>query len=158
MGERCDWSLALTIGQAVSCGVIFALALRRGVGGVSALELGLLGIAALGIVGWQVADDPTVATCSVVVADLIGVALMLPKTYRDPAPRHSRRTRSVWCRRSAPWSRSIPPTSRCVIYPLYILIADSLVAGMIWLRRRALTCIVIGARHFRRVAACFVGS
>ena len=53
------WSLALTIGQAVSCGAIFVLALRRGVGGVSAIELALLGIAALGIVGWQVADDPS---------------------------------------------------------------------------------------------------
>src|SRR3954464_16016579 len=59
------WSLALTIGQAVSCTVIFALAMRRGVGGVSPVEVGLLAIAALGIIGWQIADDPTVATCSV---------------------------------------------------------------------------------------------
>ena len=78
------WSLALTIGQVLSCGAIFVLALRRGVGGVSTIEIALLGIAALGIAGWQIADDPVVATCSVVVADLIGVALMLPKTYREP--------------------------------------------------------------------------
>ena len=60
------------------------LALRRGVGGVSPLESVLLGIAALGIVGWQIADDPIVATCSVVAADIIGMALMLPKTYGSP--------------------------------------------------------------------------
>ena len=61
----------------------------------------LLGIAALGIVGWQIADDPVIATCSVVVADLIGMALMLPKTYRSPGSetlvdvRHRRRVDAV---------------------------------------------------------------
>src|SRR6478672_11482510 len=39
------WSLALTLGQVCSCGVIFLLAIRRGVGGVSPVELALLGIA-----------------------------------------------------------------------------------------------------------------
>ncbi|HEY3613291.1 MAG TPA: hypothetical protein VGK92_06270, partial [Gaiellales bacterium] len=79
-----SWSLVLICGQVVSCAAIFLLSLRRGVGGVSPLELALLGIAALGVIGWQVADDPTVATCSVVAADLIAVALMLPKTFRNP--------------------------------------------------------------------------
>jgi hypothetical protein len=30
------------------------------------------------------ADEPLIATARVVVADLIGVAMMVPKTYRDP--------------------------------------------------------------------------
>jgi hypothetical protein len=36
------------------------------------------------VVGWLIADEPVVATACVVAADLIGAAMMLPKTYRDP--------------------------------------------------------------------------
>src|SRR6478752_2782885 len=43
------WSLTLAAGQALTCCTIFVLAIGRGVGGVSPVELTLLGIAALGI-------------------------------------------------------------------------------------------------------------
>jgi hypothetical protein len=132
------WSLALTIGQVLSCGAIFVLALRRGVGGVSAIEFGLLGIAALGIAGWLVADDPVVATCSVVVADLIGVALMLPKTYRQPGTEtistYAIGVVSTLCALAAVNSTDVS----LWIYPIYILIADGAVVAVIWFRRRAL--------------------
>jgi hypothetical protein len=132
------WSLALTIGQVLSCGAIFVLALRRGVGGVSAIEIALLGIAALGIVGWQVADDPVVATCAVVVADLIGVTLMLPKTYREPYSEtlstFALGVVSTLCALVAVNSAD----ASLWIYPIYILIADSAVVAVIWFRRRAL--------------------
>jgi hypothetical protein len=132
------WSLALTIGQVLSCGAIFVLALRRGVGGMSAIEFGLLGIAALGIVGWQVADDPVVATGSVVVADLIGVALMLPKTYRQPGsetiPTYAIGVVSTLCALAAVNSTD----ASLWIYPIYILIADGAVVAVIRFRRRAL--------------------
>ena len=132
------WSLALTIGQTVSCAVIFALAIPRGVGGFSRIELVLLGIAALGIVGWQVSDDPVVATCSVVVADLIGVALMLPKTYRAP----NSETLSTYVIGLVSTLFALAAvgslTAALLIYPVYILIADSAVVAVIFLRRRAL--------------------
>jgi hypothetical protein len=132
------WSLALTIGQTVSCAVIFALAIRRGVGGVSPVEIVLLAIAALGIVGWQVADDPTVATCSVVIADVIGVALMLPKTYRDPGSE----TLATYVIGIVSTMFALATVGAgapsLLIYPLYILVADGAVAAVIGLRRRAL--------------------
>jgi hypothetical protein len=132
------WSLALTIGQTFSCGVIFVLALRRGVGGVTPVEFMLLAIAALGIVGWQVADDPTVATCSVVIADIIGVALMLPKTYRDPGSE----TLSTYAIGVVSTLFALVAVDALVpalfIYPLYILIADSALVVVIVMRRRAL--------------------
>lgn len=132
------WSLALTIGQAVSCSVIFVLAMRRGVGGVSPVELALLGIAALGIIGWQIADDPTVATCSVVVADLIGVALMLPKTYRQPASE----TLSTFAIGVVSTIFALlaleSAAASLLIYPVYILFADAAVVAVIVTRRRAL--------------------
>jgi hypothetical protein len=36
------------------------------------------------VAGWAIADEPLVATAGVIVADLIGAALMVPKTWRDP--------------------------------------------------------------------------
>jgi hypothetical protein len=132
------WSLALTIGQAVSCGAVFALALRRGVGGVSPLELGLLGIAALGVVGWQLAGDPTVATCSVVAADLVAVGLMLPKTYRHPAS-ETLATYAIGVVSTVFALAAVGSTAlSLLIYPVYILIADGVVVAVILLRRRAL--------------------
>jgi hypothetical protein len=132
------WSLVLTIGQVVSCSGIFLLALRRGVGGVSPLELSLLGIAALGVVGWQIAGDPTVATCSVVAADLIAVALMLPKTFRNP--RSETLETYVIGLVSTLFALAAVGSgdASLLIYPLYLLVADGAVAGMIFLRRRAL--------------------
>jgi hypothetical protein len=136
------WSLALTIGQAVSCGAIFVLAMRRGVGGVSRVEFALLAIAAFGIVGWQIAGDPTVATCSVVIADIIGVALMLPKTYREPGSEtlstFAIGVVSTVCALVA--VNSAAPA--LVIYPLYILVADAAVVAVIVMRRRALALAV----------------
>jgi hypothetical protein len=112
--------------------------MRRGVGGVSPLELVLLGIAALGIAGWQLADDPAVATCSVVVADIIGVGLMLPKTYRSPG---SETLATYAIGMVSPMFAlaavgSLAPA--LLIYPLYILVADCAVVAVIFLRRRAL--------------------
>jgi hypothetical protein len=135
------WSLALTAGQALSCGTIFALSIRRGAGGVSALELALLGLAAVGVAGWQVAGDPTVATCSVVVADLVAVALMLPKTYRQPAS-ETLATYALGVVSTLFALLAIGSGAAALwIYPLYILAADSGVVAVIVLRRRALATV-----------------
>jgi hypothetical protein len=135
------WSLALTIGQVVSCGAIFVLAMRRGVGGMSPVELVLLGIAALGIVGWHLADNPTVATCSVVVADIIAVALMLPKTYRDPGS-ETLATYAIGVVSTVFALAAVGSAApSLLIYPLYILVADFAVVAVIFLRRRALALV-----------------
>jgi len=135
------WSLALTAGQALSCGTIFALSIRRGVGGVGPLELALLGLAALGVVGWQIAGDPTVATCSVVAADLVAVALMLPKTYRQPAS-ETLATYALGVVSTFFALLAIGSGAAALwIYPLYILAADSGVVAVIVLRRRALATV-----------------
>jgi hypothetical protein len=133
-----SWSLVLICGQVVSCAAIFLLSLRRGAGGVSPLELALLGIAALGVIGWQVADDPTVATCSVVAADLIAVALMLPKTFRNPRS-ETLETYVIGVVSSVFAAAAVGSGNlSLLIYPLYLLVADGAVAVMIFLRRRAL--------------------
>jgi hypothetical protein len=135
------WSLVLTAGQALSCATVFALAIRRGVGGVSPLELALLGLAALGVAGWQVSSDPAVATCSVVAADLVAVALMLPKTFRQPAS-ETLSTYVIGVASTLFALLAIGSSAASLwIYPLYILAADSAVALVIVLRRRALAAV-----------------
>ena len=65
--------------------LIFVLAIRRGVGGVPRrIELIMIAVAGGGAIGWVLADQPIVATACVVAADLIGAAMMVPKTHRDP--------------------------------------------------------------------------
>jgi hypothetical protein len=79
-----SWSVAMACAHAITNGLVLVLAIRRGTGGLSALELALVAIAAAGVAGWLVAGDPLVATACVVAADLLAVAMMLPKTWRDP--------------------------------------------------------------------------
>ena len=82
--DGASWSLIMGAVQAVLTCHIFVLSIRRGEGGLSPTELVMIAIASAGVVGWIVADEPLVATVCVVAADLIGAAMMVPKTYRDP--------------------------------------------------------------------------
>jgi hypothetical protein len=82
--DGASWSLLMTLVQTVLTTLIFGLALKRGTGGLSLGELLVIALAAGGVAGWVMADKPIVATICVVAADLLGAALMLPKTWRDP--------------------------------------------------------------------------
>ena len=82
--DGASWSLIMAAVQAVLTTGIFVLSIRRGEGGVSRVEQLMIAIAGAGVVGWIVADEPLVATACVVAADLLGAAMMVPKTYRDP--------------------------------------------------------------------------
>jgi hypothetical protein len=82
--DGASWSLVMAAVQAVVTMLVFLLAIRRGEGGVSAAEALMFAIAAGGVTGWLLVEEPLVATGCVVAADLIGAALMIPKTYRDP--------------------------------------------------------------------------
>ena len=44
----------------------------------------MIAVAGVGIIGWIAVHEPIVATACVIAADLIGAAMMVPKTYRDP--------------------------------------------------------------------------
>ena len=82
--DGATWSLIAAAMQVILNGLIFALSVRRGIGGASRADRMMLAIAAGGAIGWVVAGEPFVATACVVVADLFGLAMMVPKTYRDP--------------------------------------------------------------------------
>jgi hypothetical protein len=82
--DGASWSLVMAAVQAVLTSLIFLLSIRRGEGGLSPAELVMIAIAGAGVIAWIVADEPLVATACVVAADVIGAAMMVPKTYRHP--------------------------------------------------------------------------
>lgn len=87
LSQRADgasWSLVMVAVQALATMVILVLAIPRGEGGVTRLDAVMMAVALGGVSGWVLADEPLVATACVVAADSIGVALMIPKTWRDP--------------------------------------------------------------------------
>ena len=70
--------------QAVITGLVFVLSIWRGEGGVSRADLTIMAVAGLGVVAWAVSSTPVVATIATIFADMLGIALMTPKTWRDP--------------------------------------------------------------------------
>lgn len=84
LADGATWSLGMVAGSVLVTSAVVGLSVRRGVGGTGRVERLLLGLALLGVAGWVVIDEPIVATVLVIVADLIGTAMMVPKVCRDP--------------------------------------------------------------------------
>ena len=87
LSQRADgasWSLIMAGVQAILTSVIVLLSIRYGEGGLRPAEAIMIALAGAGVIGWIVADEPLIATACVVAADLLGAAMMVPKTYRDP--------------------------------------------------------------------------
>src|SRR5262245_30572355 len=82
--EGAGWSLLMMGVQAVSVTIVLVLSIGRGIGRLGPVDLALIAMAGCGLIGWYVCDRPLLATIGVVLADLAGLALMLPKTWRDP--------------------------------------------------------------------------
>jgi hypothetical protein len=141
LSQRADgasWSLIMAATQGAATSLVFLLAIRHGEGGVSTADLVLIAIAGGGVVGWIVADEPIVATVCVVAADLIGVALMLPKTYRDP----DSETLATFAFSSlggvlAAGAVGVVDVS-LLMYPIYYFAANAAIALLIVQRRRTL--------------------
>jgi hypothetical protein len=133
--DGASWSLVMAAVQAVLTSVIFALAIRRGEGALGAVERVILAVAAGGVVGWLIADEPVVATACVVAADLIGAAMMLPKTYRDPESE----TLATFALASVAGAFAAGAVGRLdaslLLYPVYFCVANAAIALLIVSRR-----------------------
>jgi hypothetical protein len=141
LSQRADgasWSLIMAGTQAVVTSLIFLLAIRHGEGGVSAIELVMIAVAGAGVVGWIVADEPIVATVCVVMADLIGAAMMIPKTYRDPESE----TLVTFALASLGGALAAVAVGildlSLLLYPLYYCLTNGALALLIRQRRRVL--------------------
>jgi len=137
--QRADgarWSLLPLLTQAVGTCAVFLLSIRFGSGGVRRHELGLMALAGAGVVGWIVADEPIIATISVVIADFIAVLMMLPKAWRHP---HSETT-STYALASlgglAAMGAVGAPSLQLLMYPVYFALVNAGLTAVIEGRRR----------------------
>jgi hypothetical protein len=143
--DGASWSLVAAGMQVILNGGIFVLAVCRGVGGVSLGDRLMLAIAAGGAIGWVVADDPFVATACVVAADLLGVAMMVPKTYRGPESE----TLATFALASVSGGLATAAVGSAdlalVIYPIYLMLGNLGLALLIHQRRLALGRVALAA-------------
>lgn len=141
VSQRADgasWSLIMSASQAVLTGLVFVLAIRLGVGGLSSVDVVLMAIAGAGVVGWLIADAPVVATACVVAADLIAAGMMVPKTWRDPGSE----TLSTFAFASLGGALAVGSVGALepslLLYPVYFCVANGALALLIMRRRVAL--------------------
>jgi hypothetical protein len=139
VSQRADggsWSLVMTGTQAILTGLVFLLAIRHGEGGLSALDLSLIGVAGAGVIGWLVAGQPVVAVACVIVADLSAAAMMTPKAYRDPGSE----TLAMYALAGVAGALATAAVGELdvslVLYPAYYCVANSAMALLIHWRRR----------------------
>ena len=133
------WSLVVLTVQAASTTLILVLSIRRGVGGASAVEVALLVVAGAGVAGWALSSEPVVATLCVLAADLVGAAMMVPKTWRDP---WSETLATFWLTAAAATLGAIAVGSLDVsllLYPVYFTVINLVTASLILVRRLVLT-------------------
>ena len=130
------WSLLMLGIQAVSITVILALSITRGVGGLNLGNVALLVIAALGLAGWLALSTPVLATVCVVVADLAGALLMLPKMWRDP----DSETASSFLLAAIAGGLGAAAVGSLqldlLLYPVYFGVVNATIATVIALRRK----------------------
>jgi hypothetical protein len=98
----------------------------------------MLTLAGGGVIGWIVADEPVIATACVVAADLIGAAMMVPKTYRDPGSE----TLATFALASLSGALATGAVGTLdpslLLYPVYYCLANGALAVLIRQRRRRL--------------------
>ncbi len=141
--DGASWSLLMAAAQAILTSLIFVLAIRRGEGGVSTGDRVMLAIASGGVLGWIVADEPVVATACVVAADLVGAALMVPKTYRDPESETLVTFAFASLSGLLAAGAVATPDLSLLLYPLYFGAVNGAIAILIHQRRRRLACPAI---------------
>lgn len=133
--DGASWTLAMAGTQAVVTTFVFVLAIRLGEGGLSPAEAATIALAGLGVAAWFVAADPTVATASVIAADIIAAAMMLPKAYRDPESE----TLSTYVLASLCGALAIGAVGaldvELLIYPIYYCLINATISTVIATRR-----------------------
>ena len=141
LSQRADgasWSLIMAAVQAVLTSAIFLLSIRHGEGGLSPIEAVMVALAGAGVVGWVVVDEPVIATACVVAADLLGAAMMVPKTYRDPGS-ETLATFALASLSGALAAGAVgAPDPSLLLYPVYYCIVNGAIAVLIHRRRATL--------------------
>jgi hypothetical protein len=135
LADGATWSIVMVVVQALITGLVFLLSISRGVGGVSRSDVAIIAIAGLGVVAWAVSSTPVVATSSTIFADMLGIGLMTPKTWRDPRSE----TFATYVLGGVSGVLSAFAVGKLdvslLIFPLWIALASSIIAAVIAARR-----------------------
>jgi hypothetical protein len=138
LSQRADgasWSLLMAGAQALLTSLIFGLSIRRGEGCACSGDWILITVAGTGVLGWIIADEPVIATACVVIADLIGAGLMIPKAYRDPQSE----TLSTFALASLSGALGAGAVGALapalLLYPVYFCLVNGALALMLYHRR-----------------------
>ena len=137
--DGASWSLVTAAVSAVLTSVVFVLALRRGEGTLRPGERVIIALAGVGVIGWLVAGEPLVGTACVVIADLLGVAMMVPKIHREPGS-ETLATFALAALAGASAAGAVGKADlSLLLYPVYYLLANGTLAMLICVRRGSLT-------------------
>jgi hypothetical protein len=125
-GDRVAFWLAFS--YFVESTALFAFSLKYGMGGWSKSDIISFGIAIAGISLWQVTATPLIGLISSIVADFAGTFPTILKTYRQPNTEDWR----FWMLDVVASALSLSAvtifTFQGVVYPVYLIFADGLVA------------------------------
>lgn len=132
------WSVFLTLGTILSVGIIAVLSVPYGYGKFQLKDFVSIGVAVLGAIVAVVVKSPLVALAAIIMVDISGYWLTLVKSWEAPYTE----TLSAWLFAStAALMGTIAVHSTDVsklIYPLYLLLADTVLVLAIIYRRKTL--------------------
>jgi hypothetical protein len=132
------WSLFMVGAQTAAVATIAFLSLKYGYGTFKRKDFISLIIAMFGLMLWKITSDPLYALLIVVAVDAIAVWLTATKTWKAP----NTETLIAWIFSSLAGLFGLLAVGKIdlaqIIYPLYILIANSTVTWIIIYRRRKL--------------------
>lgn len=114
---------------------LFVMSLKYGLGGWGKIDKASLALSALGLLAWQIFDQPLMALSAAIAADLIGFIPAYVKTWKEPSS-------------EGPWFYVIEAAavvlniiligewSIDLVFPVYILISGLIMLAIIFLNKR----------------------
>ena len=125
-GDRVAFWLASS--YVVESLALFAFSIKYGMGGWSKTDITSSGVAIVGIVLWQVTENPLVGLISSIVADFAGTFPTILKTYSQPRTEDWR----FWALDTLASILTLSAVTtyafQDVVYPVYLIFADGIVA------------------------------
>jgi hypothetical protein len=138
LSQRADgasWSLVMAAAQVILTGAVFLLSIRHGEGGLRPADMVMITLAGGGVIGWAVAGEPVIGTACVVAADLIGAAMMVPRTYRDPGSETLATFGLASLGGALAAGAAGAPDPSLLLYPVYYCLVNGALAVLIYCRR-----------------------
>lgn len=134
--EGGTWSLLLTVGDSLAIFIVFILSIKFGVGGFRKIDIISLAGAISSLILWYTTKEPAVALFLIIVTDFIGANLTIQKAWREPESEN-------WLGWAMCGLGGLLGTLAVgewnfilIIFPLYICLINSLVAGIVLWRNK----------------------